>query len=133
MNLTYWWDFPAFDCYPDKDGYVDLVFTVHWRYNAKDEDGHSAVVYSTQAVSYKEGDPFVAFADLTPELVTEWVTDAMGEERVAALTANLAAQIEQQIHPSQVTLPPPWQTPPMPPDPKPEPEPEPTPEPEPEA
>jgi hypothetical protein len=115
MSLTYWWEYPAFDCYPDKDGYIDVVFTVHWRYNAKDDAGHSAVVYSTQAVSYKEGDPFVPFADLTPEIVTGWVTTAMGPEKVAELQANLAAQIEQQIHPSQVTLPPPWQTPTPPP------------------
>ena len=114
MALTYWWEYPAFDCYPDKDGYIDVVFTIHWRYNAKDDAGHSAVVYSTQAVSYTEGDPFVPFADLTPEIVTGWVTTAMGPEKVAEFDANLAAQIEQQIHPSQVTLPPPWQTPPSP-------------------
>lgn len=111
MALTYSWDFPAFDCYPTQDGYTDVVFTVHWRYNAADEDGHTAVVYSMQAVSYKEGDPFVPFADLTPEIVTGWVEAAMGPEQVAALQANLAEQIEQQIHPSQVTLSPPWQTP----------------------
>ncbi len=127
MSLTYWWEFPAFDCYPDQDGYVDVVFTVHWRYNAKDDDGHSAVVYSTQAVKYDEGDPFVPFAELTPEIVEGWMLDAMGAERIAELEANLAAQIEQQIHPSQVTLPPPWQTPPTPPGPTPDPEPTPEP------
>lgn len=111
MNLTYTWDFPAFDCYPDQDGYVDVVFTVHWRYNAADDAGHTAVVYSTQAVSYKEGDPFVPFADLTPEIVEGWMVDAMGPERIAELQGNLAAQIEQQIHPKQVTLPPPWSAP----------------------
>lgn len=126
MSLTYWWEYPAFDCYPDKDGYIDVVFTVHWRYNAKDDAGHSASMYSTQAVTYKEGDPFVPFADLTPELVTQWVTDALGEDTVLEYQESLAKQIEQQIHPSQVTLPPPWQTPPTPPTP-------PTPEPEVEA
>lgn len=108
MALTYSWNFPAFDCYPTQDGYTDVVFTVHWRYSATDGAGHAAEVYSTQAVSYKEGDPFVPFADLTPEIVTGWVEAAMGPEQVAALQANLAAQIEQEINPSQVTLPPPW-------------------------
>ena len=108
MALTYWWEYPAFDCYPDKDGYMDVVFTVHWRYNAKDDAGHTAVVYSTQAVQYQEGDPFIPFADLTPEVVTGWMVATMGDERIAELQASLAAQIEQQINPSQVTLPAPW-------------------------
>ena len=111
MALTYWWEYPAFDCYPDKDGYMDVVFTVHWRYNAKDDAGHTAVVYSTQAVQYQEGEPFVPFADLTPEVVTGWMMETMGDERIAELQASLAAQIEQQIHPSQVTLPAPWVVP----------------------
>ena len=111
MSLTYTWDFPTFDCYPDKDGYVDVVFTVHWRYIAVDDAGHTAVCYSTQDVTYKEGDPFVPFAELTPEIVEGWVVDAMGEDKIIELQANLAEQIEQQIHPSQVTLPAPWAPP----------------------
>ena len=111
MALTYMWNFPAFDCYPDQDGYVDVVFTVHWRYSASDDTGHTAVDYSTQSVAYTEGDPFVPFADLTPEIVEGWMVAAMGPERITQLQADLAAQIEQQIHPSQVTLPAPWQSP----------------------
>lgn len=124
MALTYVWDFPAFDCYPDKDGYTDVVFTVHWRYNAADDAKHTAVVIGTVGVSYKEGDPFVPFEQLTPAIVTGWVEGAMGEEEVAQLQLALARQIEQQIHPSQVTLSPPWyalQTPTPTPEPTPEP------------
>lgn len=106
--ITYSWEFPAFDCYPSKDGYADVVFIIHWRYNAADEDGHTATAYSTQSVAYKDGDPFIPFADLTPEVVVGWVEAAMGAEQVAALQASLAEQIEQQVNPTQVTLPPPW-------------------------
>lgn len=111
MALTYSWDFPAFDCYPDKGGYLDVVFTVHWRYSASDDAGHTAVDYSTQSVGFTEGDPFIPFADLTLDIVAGWVEAAIGPERIAEMQADLAAQIAQQVTPTRLTLPAPWQTP----------------------
>jgi len=46
--------------------------------------------------------------DLTEEQVIGWVQAAMGAEQVAALEANVAKQIEDQINPPVVTPPLPW-------------------------
>ena len=109
MN-TYTWNFPAFDCYPQYESQTDVVFTIHWSLSADDGNGHVASVYNTQAVTYTAGSPFTPYSQLQPAQVQAWVEEAMGPELVAATKLNLDNQIEQQINPSQVTLPAPWAT-----------------------
>lgn len=110
MANTYSWAFTAFDCYPEHAGATDVVFTVHWTRFATDGEGHTASVYSTVGVQYEEGQPFVAFEDLTPEIVTAWVEAALGEEQLAAQEAALDQAIQNQITPPVVTRPAPWTT-----------------------
>lgn len=109
-QITYSWNFTAFDCYPQAEGETDVVFTIHYTYLGTDGE-HTASVYSTVPVTYQAGDPYIPFNELTPEIVTGWTVEALGAEQVAAMQTNIAGQIEQQINPSQVTLPPPWTTP----------------------
>jgi len=45
---------------------------------------------------------------LTEAQVQGWTTAALGAEQVAQLEANIDAQIQQQITPTSVNLPPPW-------------------------
>ena len=44
------------------------------------------------------------FEDLTNEIVVEWTQDAMGEEQVTDIEANIAANIELLINPTSITL-----------------------------
>ena len=108
MN-TYNWTFPALEAYPQHAGESDVVFTIHWRLTGDDGNGHIGTVYGTVGVKYNEGDPFTPYAILTPELVQGWVEEALGEEQVTALKANIDQQIADQINPPVVTLPPPWE------------------------
>ena len=63
---------------------------------------------SAQALAYVAGSPFTPYAQLTESQVQGWVVDAMGPTQVAALEANIDGQIQQQITPTSVNLPPPW-------------------------
>ena len=109
MATTYEWQFPAFDAYPQEAGETDVVYTVHYTYTATDGE-HTGSVYGTVGVIYEAGSPFTPFNQLTNEQVTGWVTDALGAETVAAMKVNVDGQIENQINPKSVTLPPPWAT-----------------------
>jgi hypothetical protein len=66
------------------DGFVT---TAHWTATAVDGE-HSASAYAT--VSWAEGTPTIAYANLTEETVLEWVWNAIDK---AATEASLAAQI----------------------------------------
>lgn len=107
MATTYTWAVVQMDCYPEEDGEMDVVFNVHWTLTGTDGT-YSGSVYGSQGVTVDAGAPFTPYADLTEAQVIGWVQDSMGEERVAALEANVAAQIAAQIDPPVVTPPLPW-------------------------
>lgn len=72
------------------DGFVQ---TAHWQANAVDGD-YSSSVYAT--CSWSEGEPTIAYADLTMNKVLEWVWESVDKD---ATEAALAAQIEAQKNP----------------------------------
>ena len=73
-----------------------LVTTVHWRAVGVDGE-HSADVYG--AIGLERGEDFVAFDDLTEEVVVGWVKDKLGEESVANYETSLANQIAEKKAP----------------------------------
>jgi len=108
MSNTYTWSFPTLSAYPSYEGETDVVFTVHWVMNGTDGNGHSGSVYGTVGVTYADGSPFTPYADLTEAQVTAWVIESLGAERVAELETSIDNQIQQQVSPTVVDLPPPW-------------------------
>jgi len=116
MATQYTWNFPTLDAYPQAEGETDVIFTVHWVYTATDGE-HVGSVYGTVGVTYEAGEPFTPFNQLTEAQVQGWVEDALGEEQLAAMKANVDGQIENQINPPIVTPPLPWAPAPTPPEP----------------
>jgi len=108
MANTYTWSFPTLTAYPSYESQTDVVYTVHWVLNGTDGNGHNGSVYGTVGLTYVAGTPFTPFAQLTESQVQGWVTEALGPEQVAALEASIDQQIQQQITPTSVNLPPPW-------------------------
>lgn len=107
MPNTYTWVISQLECYPQHEGHTDVVFTVHWRRQATDGT-HMADIYGSQAVTLDPDAPFTPFAQITKAQVEGWLEDAMGEERIAELDANLDKQIEDQINPPVVRPALPW-------------------------
>jgi len=110
MPNTYNWVIEQLDCYPEKDGHTDVVFTAHWRLNGSD-GVNAATVYGSIGLTYEEGAPFTPYADLTQAQVVGWVQAAMGEEEVQRLTNNVAAQLASLANPPVVVPPLPWAPP----------------------
>jgi len=107
MSNTYTWSFPTLTAYPQAEGQTDVVFIVHWVLTGTDGT-YTGSVYGTVGLTYVAGSPYTPYADLTEAQVQGWTTTALGAEQVAALEANIDAQIQQQITPTSVNLPPPW-------------------------
>lgn len=107
MANTYTWVIEQMECAAQEAGKTDVVITVHWRQNATNGT-YNATVYGTAALTYTAGSPFTPYADLTQEQVVGWVQAALGTEQCAQLTANLDAQIANQVNPPVVTPPLPW-------------------------
>ena len=105
--MTTTWNVVSMDCYPEKDGLTDVVFTVHWNLTAVDGD-YTGYSYGSVGVTLDEGGIYTPYAELTQDQVVGWVKDSLGAEQVASLEANVAAQIENQKNPPVVTPALPW-------------------------
>lgn len=111
MAITYNWTINPLEAYPTSSNHTDVVFTAHWQFHATevvDDKTYSATSIGTQSLPAPTGSAFTLFEELTLEQVTGWVVDAMGEERVEAMKASLAQQIQNQIVPPTVVLQSPW-------------------------
>jgi len=76
------------------------VTIAHWRVTAQDGD-YTTSSYGTQSFEADPDSPdYVAFADLTEEIVLAWVKDAMDTDEIEA---NLASQIEAQKAPATLS------------------------------
>ena len=104
---TYTWIIEKLDCYPERDGHADVVFTVHWRLNAQDGE-YGASGYGTVGLTYSGSSPFTPYADLTEAQVVGWVQAALGAEQIAQMETALANAIAAQINPPVVSPPLPW-------------------------
>lgn len=106
---TFEWNCKTVDVYPTSGDNTDVVYNVHWRVTGTsdqvDADGnaYTATSIGTQTLSTEEIVDFVAFEDLTNEVVAGWVQAAMGEEAVTNLETSLSNQIDALITPTSVT------------------------------
>jgi hypothetical protein len=102
---TFNWNIPQMDCYPEKDGLTDVVFTVHWRCTGVDGI-YSGSSYGTCGVTLDTDVPYTPYADLTKEQVLGWVWESgVDKEETEAKIDN---QIEAQQNPPVVSPPIPW-------------------------
>ena len=124
MAATIEWRVEVLDCYPTKDSKTDVVMTVHWRCNGseeKDSETYSATNYGTVAVTYKDGDPFTPFADLTKDQVLGWIwADDLGVDddgnkiedpgkiEKDVIEASIQAQIDNEVNPPIIQPELPW-------------------------
>jgi hypothetical protein len=75
-----------------------IVFTVHYTVAANDGTNASSA-YGSIGLEQPEGD-VIPYADLTPEIVTGWIKDKFGEEKVTEIEAALQKQLDEQRNPT---------------------------------
>jgi hypothetical protein len=113
MTNTYSWAINALDTYPIKDSLSDVVYNIHWSMIATSDqtdvngNPYTASSIGTQIVTVPDADGFIAFDDLTQEIVEGWLEAS--ELDVDSIKANLDAQIEEKITPKSVTRVIPWE------------------------
>ena len=91
------------------DGLQDYVVTAMFEVEGVDGE-FFYTVNGSQMFTVKEGVEFVPYANLTEELVVEWIKEELGEEGLPPITNYIDEQIESQKNPSvePVITPLPW-------------------------
>lgn len=105
MN-TYNWIISALECKVNGDDNLkNVVYTVHWRYNATNENEIIVDTYGAQPLSSPDPAAFTPYENITKEQVVGWLEASID---VSALQAGLDEQINLIVNPVDVTLPPPF-------------------------
>ena len=101
MAITYTLNITEMTVSPQAYGETDVVVTVGWAYVGTDGTNSAAFGGNTD-IAYDPNHPFIAYADLTPAEVTEWVLGTWPAAQLQAQQDAIAAQLATQ------TLPLPW-------------------------
>ena len=110
MAITYNWVISQLECKAKEGDLTDVVYTIHWWYQANETDGdktYFAEVYSSTNCPNPDPANFTPYNELTQAQVEGWLTNLLD---VPAMQVNLATQIEAQKNPPIVTPPLPWST-----------------------
>ena len=110
MSNIYNWIITRLDCYPNQDGYENVVSTIYWSRQVKDADARSVSINGAMGISFNNHNAFTPYSSLTLEQITLWVEANMGTKGVSDLDAALEIEIQNQINPPIVSLPLPWVT-----------------------
>ena len=90
---------------PEENTAVMSNFTIL----GKDGSATGSVTYSVNLLPADAGN-FTPFSDITEEMAVDWTQDALGTDRVAAMQAEVQAQIDTQKIPAPQPAALPWAT-----------------------
>lgn len=108
MAITYTWSYPQLDVVYNEGGKQNVVQAVHWIYTATDGN-YSDYMCGCTPLDAPSG-TFINYNDLTPEIVTAWVTDKIGGDAVDEMSADLASRVAMLKKPKGGAELPPWAT-----------------------
>lgn len=122
-TVTYEWRIERLDVAPDEGGLTNIVRAIHWRLVATD-GLNTADTYGHVVLSSPDPAGFIAYPELTQQIVSDWLTVAIDaraasdehEEEgcatvpptVANLCFALAGVLAAKRTPQVVPMPPPW-------------------------
>jgi hypothetical protein len=103
--INYTWNCKTVDVYPQEGELQNVVYNVHWSLEGEDsETAYRGTCIGTQILNTQDIENFTPVDQLTNELITGWVKDAMGQDTVDRLEQNIFDQINEQVQPSSVTM-----------------------------
>lgn len=78
------------------------IQTVHYTVDAVSDDGaYRSGAYGSVGLEPADTEAMVPYADVTKELVIEWLKAKLGDEAIANVEAALEAQLEEQRQPTK--------------------------------
>jgi hypothetical protein len=109
MEITYKWDCTTVEVNYEQEGESNVVYLIHWSLDGvsteTNEDGnfHTVSIAGSKEIPLNPDTEFVAFEDLTNEILTNWTKEAFGEEEVAELYKSIEWQMDDIINPKSYT------------------------------
>ena len=109
MATTYRWYINQMDTIPDFSGYTYYISRIFYRYNAINDSGYTANVVGQltfNELPSNPQDPYVPYSAITENDVIIWL-DTYTD--VSALQSQLDTNLNEQMNPTILNLPLPWE------------------------
>jgi hypothetical protein len=108
MNITYGFTDLEIEIAPTLNGMEQVITRVHYKYRATDLDSNIYADYeSFHNFDLSEDASFIPFSELTPELVSSWLNEAIDTD---ILEPYLAIKVEDLLTSKYVKVKAPWET-----------------------
>lgn len=108
MSNTYNWIITRLDCYPNQDGYENVVSTIYWSRQVKDNEARSVSISGVMGIEFNKDNTFTPYSSLTFETVKLWLENTFGVNGVNELDLSLDKSLQDIINPSIITKKLPW-------------------------
>ena len=102
-KINYEWQINALDAKIKEDEHDNVIYNVHWGYNANKGD-YNANMTGTYGVVYNK-DNFIKYDELQKSDVIEWLEAGLD---VDSMQTNLSGQIDVLENPTDIVLRPSW-------------------------
>ena len=105
MATQYTWTIRSMFCYPKQDGYSDVVFSVNslcTGIDIVDNIPYESSMILTTPVKLNPDEPYIPYADLTQDIVLNWVWGSIDKLDVEA---NVDISIQALVNPPVIELP----------------------------
>ena len=97
------WTISSVKAKVEQEGLQNVIHTIHWRLGKQDGE-HYADVYGSKSLAAPSAENFIPSEDVTLEMVKEWLEASFEADELEALEANLDAQLDAKINPTEVEL-----------------------------
>lgn len=101
------WSIESMNIVPDYQGMKDMVISVNWKINHKEQIGECEAHYSFSAMTElqpNDGESFTEYSSLTEDQVIEFVKHAIGEQSVQNFedfVLNMTLNMQNMMLPSK--------------------------------
>ena len=101
MANTYNWVIGTLNAKIESDGLQNVIYKIHWRFQATDENENSSELIGTTSLGEPDANSFIEFDSLTQSDVENWI---VSNEDVESMKSNLDAQLDEIATPTKVDL-----------------------------
>lgn len=98
MSITYTWEVTSLNTKTEGDN-SDAVVQTFWKKIGTDENGNRGIFNGATPFSSVNTDDFVAFADLTEEIVLKWIQAKVVGEYEKHVNGSIQKQIDHLANP----------------------------------
>jgi len=99
--ITYKLQITSLECIPSLDQLTNVVERVYWSYTATQDDGQTHTLTGTTQMPIVDREKFIAYEQLTSEVVEGWVNQLVDLE---SYQAGIEAQLNQTTQQSTTVM-----------------------------